>query len=123
MAAAGLAALAVVKSEPHRRRELLARAKLFREKLSAGGLNIGRSESQIVPVILGSPERTLRAAAKLREAGFFVPGIRPPSVPEGESLLRVSLSWVHEPQQLERLAAELVRAHFFPIRSSLPPLV
>lgn len=104
MAAAGLAALKVVQSEPFRRQELLQRAADFREKLSAAGLHIGRSQSQIIPVILGFPARTMQAAADLRQAGFFVPGIRPPSVPEGESLLRISLSWLHEPGQLVSLA-------------------
>ncbi|MFN0020112.1 MAG: 8-amino-7-oxononanoate synthase [Pirellulaceae bacterium] len=104
MAAAGLAALEMVKTEPFRRQELLHRAATLRDRLSSAGLNIGRSESQIIPVILGSAARTMQAAADLRQAGFFVPGIRPPSVPEGESLLRVSLSWLHQPEQLVELA-------------------
>lgn len=108
MAAAGLAALKVVKSEPFRRQELLQRAASLRENLTAAGLDIGRSQSQIIPVILGSPARTMQAAADLRQAGYFVPGIRPPSVPEGESLLRISLSWLHTPEQVERLMKQLV---------------
>ncbi|MCE9527421.1 MAG: 8-amino-7-oxononanoate synthase [Planctomycetales bacterium] len=103
MAAAGLAALEIVKTEPFRRQELLQRAATLRESLSSAGLNIGRSESQIIPVILGSPARTMQAAADLRRAGFFVPGIRPPSVPDGESLLRISLSWLHQPGRIESL--------------------
>jgi 8-amino-7-oxononanoate synthase len=108
MAAAGLEAIQIVKKEPDRREELLERATLLRQQLASTGLDIGRSESQIIPVILGSPERTMRAGAQLRQAGFFVPGIRPPSVPEGESLLRISLSWLHPPEQVERLVKALV---------------
>jgi 8-amino-7-oxononanoate synthase len=107
VAAAGLAALEVVNSEPNRRRELLKRALAFGQQLSSAGLNIGRSESQIIPVILGSPVKTIQAADKLREDGFCVPGIRPPSVPEGESLLRISLSWLHQPDQLNELVKHL----------------
>ena len=107
MAAAGLAALEAVKQEPFRRLELLDRAAGLREQLASAGLNLGRSQSQIIPVILGSPTTTMQAAAELRQAGFFVPGIRPPSVPEGESLLRISLSWLHQPAQLESLAHTL----------------
>src|SRR6185295_12024622 len=84
MAAAGLAAIQAVKDEPFRRRELLQRAGALREELKSHGLRIGSSQSQIIPVILGSPGKTMQAAADLRQAGFFVPGIRPPSVPEGE---------------------------------------
>ena len=107
IAAAGLAALRVVKDEPLRRQELLQRAAYLREQLIANGHNIGSSQSQIIPVILGSPARTMQAAAQLRQAGYFVPGIRPPSVPEGESLLRISLSWLHQPAQLDSLAHTL----------------
>jgi 8-amino-7-oxononanoate synthase len=107
MAAAGLAAIQAVKDEPFRRQELLQRAASLRERLKSHGLRIGSSQSQIIPVILGSPGKTMQAGAQLRQAGFFVPGIRPPSVPAGESLLRISLSWLHQPAQLESLAHTL----------------
>jgi 8-amino-7-oxononanoate synthase len=109
MAAAGLAALQAVRDEPCRRHELLQRAAILREQLQSGGLNIGRSQSQIIPVILGSPAETMQAAAQLRQAGFFVPGIRPPSVPDGESLLRISLSWLHQPGLVADLAASVIQ--------------
>jgi len=107
MAAAGSAAIQAVRDEPFRRQELLQRAAALRETLKSHGLHIGSSKSQIIPVFLGSPGKTMQAAADLRQAGFFVPGIRPPSVPEGESLLRISLSWLHQPAQLESLANTL----------------
>jgi 8-amino-7-oxononanoate synthase len=49
----------------------------------------------------------MAAAAELRRRGFFVPGIRPPSVPEGQSLLRISLTCLHTEQQLNDLVAAL----------------
>jgi len=76
MAAAGLAAIQAVKDEPFRRRELLQRAGALREELKSHGLRVGSSQSQIIPVILGSPGKTMQAAAQLRQAGFFVPGIQ-----------------------------------------------
>ena len=47
------------------------------------------------------------AAHELRLRGFFVPGIRPPSVPEGQSLLRISLTCLHTDDQIDALVAAL----------------
>ena len=105
--AAALAALDIVRTEPHRRRELLDRADDLRARLHEQGWNTGTSASQIIPLYLGDPDRTMHLAAKLREAGYFIPGIRPPSVPEGESLLRLSLCYHHTSEMISRLLAEL----------------
>jgi len=103
IAAAGLAALQIVRDEPQRRRELLSRANELREQLRAQGWTMPDRGSQIIPLRIGDAERTMQYAAWLREQGFFVPGIRPPSVPEGASLLRLSLSWQHDDEVLSRL--------------------
>jgi 8-amino-7-oxononanoate synthase len=108
MAAAGLAALEMVRREPERREKLLVLAAETRRKLTAGGLGDARSASQIIPVVLGDPARALAASARLRERGYFVPAIRPPSVPEGQSLLRISLTALHTDDQISGLVAELI---------------
>lgn len=107
VAAAGRLALRRVCEEPHRRRSLLARAGELRELLRSQGWNVGSSQSQIIPVFLGTPQRTMDAAAQLRHRGLFVPGIRPPSVPPGESLLRISLSYLHSSDDIARLQSGL----------------
>ncbi len=107
--AAAIAALDIVANEPHRRRELLDRATDLRLRLSEQGWHTGNSESQIIPLYLGDPNRTVELAAKLRKAGYFIPGIRPPTVPEGESLLRISLCYHHTPAMLDQLLAALAR--------------
>jgi 8-amino-7-oxononanoate synthase len=106
-AAAAIAAIEVVENEPKRRTTLLDRAAELRAELVRQGWNIGHSGSQIIPIVLGEPERTMQLAIQLREQGLFVPGIRPPSVPHGESLLRISLSYAHTSEQLERLVNAL----------------
>ena len=98
-----MAALAIVRDEPQRRSELLAKSASVRARLQEQGWNTGPSQSQIIPILVGEPEWTMSLAGKLREQGFFVPGIRPPSVPEGESLLRLSLSYVHTEEQINSL--------------------
>jgi 8-amino-7-oxononanoate synthase len=107
--AAAIAALDIVRTEPERRRELLQRSTDLRLRLAELGWNTGKSESQIIPLMIGEPGRTMRLAAELRQRGFFVPGIRPPSVPEGESMLRLSLSYHHTPEMIDALVAELSR--------------
>lgn len=108
--AAALAALEIVESEPQRRTTLLARAETLRTELIQQGWNVGRSESQIIPIVLGEPGRTMQLAMRLRDFGLFVPGIRPPSVPDGESLLRISLGYGHSPAQIEQLVHALNNA-------------
>jgi 8-amino-7-oxononanoate synthase len=108
--AAGIAALDIVRDEPWRRRELLRRAKELRFRLSADGWDVGQSASQIIPLVIGDAERTMRLAAGLREAGYFVPGIRPPSVPKGQSMLRLSLCYHHTAEMIDGLVGALGRA-------------
>jgi 8-amino-7-oxononanoate synthase len=107
VAAAGLAALEIVRTQPERRRHLQELAVRLRGKLVEAGLIKPTSLSQIVPIILGDPGRTMAASVELRRRGFYVPGIRPPSVPEGQSLLRISLTALHTEEQVDALVAAL----------------
>lgn len=67
-------------------------------------------ESPIVPILLGTPQATLEASARLLRAGLHVGAIRPPTVPEGGSRLRVTLSAAHREGDVARLAAALEAA-------------
>jgi len=106
-AAAALAALDVVRDEPERRVRLLAAAAALRRRLTASGVDTGRSSSQIIPVILGPAARATAAAAGLLERGLLVPAIRPPTVKAGQCRLRISLTSAHTDEQIERLATSL----------------
>ena len=108
VAAAATRAIELVAEEPHRRAELLARAAAFRDRLAAARLDLGGAEAQIVPVVAGTAEAAVALSARLAEAGFFVPAIRPPSVPHGRSLIRASLSWLHPQSDLDQLADAIV---------------
>jgi 8-amino-7-oxononanoate synthase len=105
--AAACAALAIVRDEPQRRRGLLERAAALGERLRAQGWQTGASASQIIPLVVGSPRAAVELSRALREAGLLVPAIRPPSVPEGESLVRISLTSGHSDVMIERLYAAL----------------
>lgn len=64
----------------------------------------------IIPVIIGNEPDTLRASECLREQGFDVPAIRPPTVPVGTSRLRLNVSLVHSEAELNGVAAAIVAA-------------
>lgn len=108
VAAAARRAIGLLTEEPERRSALLATAEEVRARLRSAGLSPGDAAAQILPVAIGSAERAVAVGEALAAAGLFVPAIRPPSVPAGQSLLRVSLSWLHEPEQIRRLVETLV---------------
>jgi 8-amino-7-oxononanoate synthase len=109
-AAASCAALEVVRNEPQRRTELLSRAVVLRAALVEQGWDVGPSTSQIIPIVIGDAGRTMRLAQLLKEQGFLIPPIRPPSVPEGASRLRLSLSYGHSLTVIDKLPAALNQA-------------
>jgi 8-amino-7-oxononanoate synthase len=105
--AAALVALDIVASEPWRRTQLLETGARVRSQLRSDGWTLGDSISQIIPIVVGSPADALTLTGRLREAGYWVPAIRPPSVPPGESLLRLSLTAGHTPEMIDGLLATL----------------
>ena len=105
--AAGIAALDIVGAEPQRRRELLASAQTLRAALAGQGWNVGQSASQIIPLLVGDPDRAVALSARLLDRGLLVPAIRPPTVPQGEACLRISLSYGHTAEMIARLVEKM----------------
>jgi 8-amino-7-oxononanoate synthase len=68
------------------------------------------SQTAVQPLVVGANDATLALQATLERDGLWVPAIRPPTVPEGTSRLRISLSAAHSAADLERLNAALSRA-------------
>ena len=110
VAAAGIAALDIVDGEEGRRRRLQLQQlrNLMTSRLSESLSVDTDGVSPILPIITGDPEPTMRASGWLQDQGVFVQGIRPPTVPEGSSRLRVTLMATHQPNALLR-AADLIR--------------
>lgn len=100
--AGNLASLKLIKDEPHRRKILLSRAKMLRDKLQKKGFCV-KGSSQIIPVILGDNLRALEFAKKIQEKGYWVLPVRPPTVPAGQARLRLSLSYYHNEETLNKL--------------------
>jgi 8-amino-7-oxononanoate synthase len=91
MAVAALESIRILKNEPERR-ERLARLVAYASAESIRRCAVPMSGSQILPVIIGEDRRTMRIAAALRDRGFDVRGVRPPTVPAGTARLRISLT-------------------------------
>ena len=105
--AAALAALEVLEGEPERRARLDALSARMKDGLTALGFPMRRVVAPIFPVVLGEERRALEASRRLRERGFLVKAIRPPTVPPGTSRLRVSLTASHTPEQVDGFLAAL----------------
>ncbi len=106
-AAAAIAALDIVQQEPQQRERLLVRSQELRKELAQLGWNTGVSASQIIPLIVGDAQRAVDLSLQLREHHIFVPAIRPPTVPDGEACLRISLTAGHTDEMLAALLAAL----------------
>jgi 8-amino-7-oxononanoate synthase len=102
-------ALDIVREEDWRRAALLERGAALRTALREQEWNTGSSTSQIIPLVVGEVDRAMQLSQRLLDEGLLVPAIRPPSVPEGEALLRISLSCAHTAEMVERLSTALAR--------------
>ena len=101
-AASALAALDLVEREPERRQRLWDNTRFLSDGLRGLGYRIGDSRSQILPVIIGDARQTMAIAEATLRRGVFAHGIRPPTVPEGTSRIRVTPMATHTRAQLER---------------------
>jgi len=81
-----------------------------RNTLRARGFDLGACESHILPVRLGNPQRAASVSALLFKEGVHAPAIRPPTVPEGTSRLRLNLTAAFTEEDVLRLADALERA-------------
>jgi len=99
-AAAAIAALDVLEAEPELVERLRENAALLRRSLAAQGLEAGASTTQVVPVHVGGAEATMELCELALEKGVFAQGIRPPTVPDGSSRLRLTAMATHRREDL-----------------------
>ena len=93
--AATMESINIIENEPERRKKLWKNVRCL------------KGNSPIIPIIIGDEDRTMKISGALLEQGFYVPGIRPPSVPKGESRLRVTVSAAHTQDDLNALTEAL----------------
>jgi len=107
VAAATRESLRVMRDEPWRRSRVLEHAARFRAGLADLGLPSLPSRTPIQPVLIGAEAAAVVASHALFDQGFWVPAIRPPTVPVGTSRLRFTFSASHTEAQVEQLLAAL----------------
>jgi len=100
--AAANAALNVMRSSPELRQRLFSHAKCLKTALIDLGYTLLPSETQILPVILASPQRATSIADALLTEGVFAPAIRPPAVPPDTSRLRLTVMATHTKAEIQR---------------------
>jgi 8-amino-7-oxononanoate synthase len=103
--AAAIKALEIIAGEPDRVARPLTRARSFTQALA-----LPPAQSAIVSIVLGSAQRALHASERLRDAGYLVPAIRPPTVPSGTARLRFAFSAAHSENDIAELAAAVSAA-------------
>ena len=109
-AAAALAALQIIQTEPERRARLWANRDRFYSDLQAMGYRLAESRSPIIPVLIGETEKTLALADRLLELGVYAPAIRPPTVPKGTSRIRTTVTSEHTTEHLNIVLAAFRQA-------------
>jgi 8-amino-7-oxononanoate synthase len=107
LAAAAFAAVQLAQTESWRREKLIDLIDRFRRGAAELGLPLSPSTSAIQPLLLGSADAALAATLALERQGLLVSAIRPPTVPQGQARLRITLSAAHEEHHIEQLLAAL----------------
>lgn len=108
--AASSKAIEIAGREPQRRKRLHKNAAFMRDGLKKNGFDTLKSSTHIIPLVTGGAKRTMEITGRLLDSGVFVQGIRPPTVPQGTSRLRITVSSEHTPTDLERAIGIIAKA-------------
>jgi 8-amino-7-oxononanoate synthase len=111
--AVSTAALDLVASQPGLRERLWQNVARVRGGLLEMGLDLMGSETQILPVRIGDAKRAVEVSDFLYERGIFLSAIRPPTVPEGESRLRLTVTAAHDEEDIGCLLEAMNKAKRF----------
>jgi len=103
-------ALRVLQETPSLRAQLRENARAFRSMLRRAGFLVNSGETPILSVRMGAASDAVEVAKACFRRGLYVTAIRPPSVPEGTSRLRLSVMATHQMRHLETAVRILVEA-------------
>ena len=97
------AALDLIPTLKKERLELYRKADFVRSSLKELNYNTGPSTTQIIPIIVGDEQGTMELSNWLERNGILATAIRPPTVPKGQSRIRLTLSAAHPWEDVEKL--------------------
>jgi len=97
-----LAGLRIAASEPQLRAKLWSNVAFLRRRFAEEGVDIGKSNSQVMPVMVNNDSRVLKVAEKIQDRGLFLNPVTYPAVPKHKSRLRISVSAAHTEEDLEQ---------------------
>ena len=96
-------AIKIIPKLNNERKKLIKNSFIFRNMLKKENFNIGNSQTNIIPIIIGNTNKTILISKKLEKKGIYIVPIRPPSVPSNTSRLRISISSNHSQNDIKKL--------------------
>lgn len=96
-------ALEIIANEPQHREDLWKNVRRFRGSLEEMGFDTGDSQGPIIPVCIGEEQKTLLFWKSVWDDGIFALPALPPSVPEGQCLIRMAMSASHSDEEIDRI--------------------
>ncbi len=98
--ATSIKSLEIISNDNEMRINLLNMSEWFQKQLRKAGFNVPKTITPIITIIVGDSEKAVQFSESLLDEGIYIPAIRPPTVPKGTSLLRISLMATHNQQDL-----------------------
>ena len=108
-AAAVLAALDIIESEPERRENLWKNARRMQKEFRDLGFNIGHTETPVIPIVVGGDLDCFAFWKALFDNGVFTNPVISPAVPPGQAMIRTSYTATHTDEQLDRVVEVIAR--------------
>jgi len=101
VAAAAQRAVEIIRDEPTLRQKLWMNTEYFKKGVDQMGFNTLKSQTPIIPIVVGESSVAVEFSRRLLEEGIFVSAIRPPTVPAGTARLRLTVMATHTREDLE----------------------
>jgi glycine C-acetyltransferase len=109
LAAGLIAGVHIVENEPQLRARLWSNVAYLRRRFAEEGIDIGKSTSQVMPVMVNNDAKVFAVAEKIQQGGLFLQPVTYPAVPKHKSRLRISVSAAHSEEELEFAVGVIAR--------------